>query len=456
MKNLSVKFKITLWYTVFMTLLIFAVIWLLFSVGSSRVLSDARFRLQSVVLSSYEEITYAEGILDMGNAFVSPAEGIYLSAYDDAGNLLFGTSPLSYEDASVLIMDEFQQLKNNDAGTSWYLYDYCQYLEGYGNLWVRGVVSQTQTDTALRTLVRLSLILLPFFVLCVAGGGYYITRRALAPLAGMTDTALRITKGNDLSERIRLGEGQDEVHKLAHTFDQMMDKLQVSFENEKQFTSDVSHELRTPVTVILSECEYACREDLNAQEARSCLDIIHAQARKMSGLIAQLLMLARADSGKHQLQLELLNLSELAGIVAEEQKSLAVSENITLDTQIQPDIMIQADETMMMRLLMNLLSNSIAYGRRNGHILLSLSADETTVTISVTDDGIGISADQLEHIWKRFYQADPSRSSSKTGAGLGLPMVKWIAQVHGGTVSVTSTPDEGSCFSVFLPKKENF
>lgn len=454
MKNLSVKFKITLWYTVFMTLLIIAVIWLLFSVGSSRVLSDVKFRLQNTVLESYSEIEYEDGILEIGDDFISLSEGTYLSAYDENGNLIYGNNPLSYEDSSLLVMDEIQQLKSDSSGNSWYVYDYCRSIEGYGNLWVRGVVSQTQTDAALRTLIQLSLIILPFFVLLIAGGGYSIIRRTLAPLAGMTETAYHISEGTDLSERIRLGPGEDEVHRLAHTFDRMMDKLQASFENEKQFTSDVSHELRTPVTVILSECEYADRSDLSLEEARSSLGVIQLQARKMSNLIAQLLTLARADSGRQKLHLELLNFSELAEIIAEEQKSLAAAEGITLDTHIQPDIYFRADETMMMRLLINLISNSITYGRKDGHTMLALSSDNTAITVSVSDDGIGIHPGQLDKIWKRFYQADPARGSNKNGAGLGLPMVKWIAEAHGGTITVTSTPGEGSCFTIHFPKNE--
>lgn len=451
MKNLSVKFKITLWYTIFMTLLIFAVIWLLFSVGSSRVLSDSKFLLQNTVLQGYKEIEYRNGILDISDAFDSLTEGIYLSAYDSSGNLIYGAMPLPYEDASLLIMDEVQQLKTDDTGSFWYIYDYCEYIEGYGNLWIRGVASQSQTDAALRTMVHLSLIFLPFFVVCIAGGGYYITHRTLAPLAGITETAHRISQGTDLSERIRLETGGDEVHRLAHTFDQMMDKLQISFENEKQFTSDVSHELRTPVTVILSECEYADRPDLSLEEARGCLGVIQLQAGKMSKLISQLLTLARADSGRQQLNLELLNLSELAQIVAEEQKPVAAIRDITLNTMIQPDILFRADETMMMRLFINLIANSITYGKNGGYILFALSSDTSKITVEVTDNGIGISADKLDKIWKRFYQADPARSGGKSGAGLGLPMVKWIAEAHGGSISVTSVPDEGSCFSVTLP-----
>ena len=194
----------------------------------------------------------------------------------------------------------------------------------------RSSSSSTQTFAAIHILVWLALIFLAFFFLCIAAGGYLIIRKTLAPLADMTETARQISEGNDLSRRIRVGEGKDEVHKMAHTFDRMMDKLQASFETEKQFTSDVSHELRTPVAVILSQCEYASREDTTPEETRGCIRAITNQARKMSNLISQLLTLARADSGKQQLHPEILNLSELAEIITEEQRSLAAARNITL------------------------------------------------------------------------------------------------------------------------------
>lgn len=299
MKNMSIKLKITLWYTLFMTLLVVGILWLLLFITNSRLLSNARLRLKDTVTRSFHEIDYEDGVLEFDNDINFLGEGIYISVYDAHGKLLYGRIPSLFNGAPVLVMDEIQQV---DSGqTLWYVYDYCQKIESYGNLWVRGIASQTQTDAALQIVVNLALVFLPFFVLCIAAGGYFIIRRTLSPLADMTETAQKISSGNDLSRRIRLGAGNDEVHKMAHTFDKMMDKLEDSFENEKQFTSDVSHELRTPVTVILSQCEYALQEDTPAQEIKDCIRSIAAQARKMSNLISQLLTLARADKGTQKL-----------------------------------------------------------------------------------------------------------------------------------------------------------
>ena len=446
MKNLSIKLKITLWYTAFMALLIILTLIVLFSISSVRVLSDARTRLKNTVLQAFSEIEYEDGLLTFDDDINYLEEGVYISVYDTQGYLLYGRTPAGFSGASTLIMDQMQQIGSGQD--FWYVYDYCQPVDGYGNLWIRGVASQTRSDSILRIITNAALILLPFFVALIALGGYLITAKALRPLSGMTETAQAISEGNDLTRRIRLGGGRDEVHVLAHTFDQMMERLQSTFEREKQFTSDVSHELRTPVAVILSQCEYASQEGTPPEELRGSIGVIGNQARKMSALISQLLTLARADSGKQKLQYELVNLSELAEIIVEEQGISAEEKGITLETDIQPEILLRTDETMMMRLFINLISNSITYGKPGGHTLVTLSADETEITGSVQDDGIGIPADKLDKIWQRFYQVDPARTSgSGSGSGLGLPMVKWIVQAHGGRIEVSSRLGEGSCFT---------
>ena len=446
MRNLSIKLKITLWYTAFMALLIILTLIVLFSISSVQVLSDARARLRNTVLQAFSEIDYEDGLLTFDDDINYLEEGVYISVYDAQGYLLYGRTPTGFSGASTLIMDQMQQVGSGQD--FWYVYDYCQSVDGYGNLWIRGVASHSRSDSILRIITNAALILLPFFVALIALGGYLITAKALRPLSAMTETARAISEGNDLTRRIRLGSGRDEVHVLAHTFDQMMERLQSSFETEKQFTSDVSHELRTPVAVILSQCEYASQEGTPSEELRGSIGVIGAQARKMSALISQLLTLARADSGKQKLQYELVNLSELAEIIVEEQNIAAEEKGITLLTDIQPEILLRADETMMMRLFINLISNSITYGKPDGHTLVTLSANEAEITGSVQDDGIGIPADKLDKIWQRFYQVDPARTSgSSSGSGLGLSMVKWIVQAHGGRIEVSSRLGEGSCFT---------
>jgi len=452
MKKLSIKIKITLWYTVFMLLMVVLTLSLLLLVSNTQVLSSAENRLKKTVVRSFREIRYNAGSLTFMNDWntLGIEEGIYLSVYDTYGNFIYGRLPSYYTGTASLIMDTLQQ--EYDFYTQWYVYDYCTEIEGYGSLWVRGITSQTTTERTMVTLLRFSLVIFPFFLLCILIGGYLIIRRSLAPLDKVTATASAISQGNDLSRRIQLKNGDDEVHRLAHTFDHMMDRLQDVFEREKQFTSDVSHELRTPTAVILSQCEYALLEDSTLEEQSKSLETIQRQGKKMSRLISQLLTLSRADSGRLTIQPEEINLSQLAEIICEEQAEMAAAKNITIQQNIQPDLYLFADETMMMRFFINLINNAITYGKENGHIRLTLSNKNGLIEGSIEDDGIGIPKEHLENIWKRFYQVDSSRSSiNSQGAGLGLPMVKWIAEAHGGQIRVESEYGIGTAFFFSFP-----
>ena len=462
---MTIRKKITLWYTAFMALFVVLALCLLFVIASGRILSDTRTRLKDTVLKSFAEIEYDDGVLTFDDDINYLGAGIYLSVYNADGALIYGRIPSSFSGASVLTMDRIQQVPF--SGGVWYVYDFCQDIPGYGNLWVRGILSWSGMDDSLRTLLLFSLVLFPFFVLCTALGGYSIIRRALRPLSSMSETARQISRGDNLTRRIQLPPGADEVHSLARTFDQMMDRLQASFEQEKQFTSDVSHELRTPVAVILSQCEYASQNDVSEAERMEALSSIRSQAQRMSGLLSGLLTLARADQKRLPLHPERILLNDLAAIVCEEQQEFADAKKIRLHLQADSDLWMDADESMMIRLLINLISNSIRYGKEGGNVWIRLRLEENSILGSVEDDGIGIPEDQLDLIWNRFYQVDPSRSAKadasgssagpagEGGYGLGLSMVRWIVDAHGGTISVASRPGEGTEFSFRFPRIPN-
>ena len=452
MKNLSIKMKITLWYTVFMTILILLVLSLLIFISNYRIVSNTKNQLIKNVTQSVENIELDDGYLEFDNDFNPYAKGVYLSVYDAEGNLLYGRIPPDF-DHTFLFLQNADVRKFTFNQNMWYVYDHFDFVSGYGNIWIRGISSLSQQDAVTNTIIKLSLIILPIFVLCVAIGGYSITKKTLLPLIKMTETAKHISLGNHLTSRIKLGKGNDEVHHLASTFDHMMDQLEDAFENEKRFTADVSHELRTPVAVILTQCEYCLKEDTSKQEMREGLSVILDQSKKMSNLISQLLTLARTDHIQQKLEFETVNLSELAKIIVEEQSYIASEKNITLKTDITPNILIKADETMMMRLFINLISNSITYGKYGGETIVTLKTTGKKIIGSVSDNGIGIEENQLDKIWKRFYQVDPSRTKGKeSGAGLGLPMVKWIVESHGGKISVESKINVGSTFTFEFKK----
>ena len=230
----------------------------------------------------------------------------------------------------------------------------------------------------------------------------------------------------------------------------MLTRLEASFQAEKQFSNDASHELRTPISVIMAQCEYALRKASTLEEAQTALEVILAQSKNMSALVSQLLTLARADQGTAQLEFETINISEITDMVALEQAELAARKNISIQRDIQPDIFACVDETLFMRIFINLISNGIKYGKEGGFIRVILKRDKDRAVSQIIDDGIGIPPQDLPKIWDRFYQVNPSRSSG-SGAGLGLSMVKWIVSAHGGTIKVDSILGKGTRFTISLP-----
>ena len=230
----------------------------------------------------------------------------------------------------------------------------------------------------------------------------------------------------------------------------MFDRLQTSFENEVQFTSDVSHELRTPITVIQTQAEYGKSYINSLGEAKESFRIIEKEGQKMSKLVSQLLILARMERGKQKLNLENINLSELLQMTIETQISAAEDKNMKFITKIVPELYAKIDEMMIMRVFTNLISNAISYGKQNGTITIELflGKDENKVISKISDDGIGIPEDELDKIWLRFYQVDPSKSGDNSG--LGLSMVKKIVELHNGEIFVESEFGAGTTFTVIL------
>ena len=302
------------------------------------------------------------------------------------------------------------------------------------------------------------MILLPLMVLVTAFLGYRFTRRTLLPVRQITDTVRQIRADADMSRRIGLPrsnklskKNRDEIYDLAETFDEMLEQLEKVFQREKQFTSDVSHELRTPVSVIMAQCEACLADDTLSETHREQLLLIYEKTKKISEMISQLLMLSRADQGRQPLHREYLNISELTEIVAEDQQLLAASseKEIKIIKNIEPDIIAPVDETFYIRMVVNLISNAVTYSKESGTVKVYLSKAEHEVIGIIQDDGIGIPADDLPHIWERFYQVSQSRSENHSG--LGLSMVQWIVKAHNGWIKAESTLGEGSKFTFGLP-----
>lgn len=447
MKRLSLKTRLALFYTGLMTLVLGLVLGVLFSVSSQEILTGVQNTLEERVSSSIEDVEFRQGRLEFDSELLSLENGVYLSVYQPGDfSLLYGRLPYGFAYDLAFSDGELRTVSAGEA--EYYVLDLEFPVEGYGDLVLRGVVSLSDAEQDFRFTLRLALFLFPLLIALTALCGYLLSRRALGPVAKITQTVRNIQRERDLSKRVRLGEGRDEIYTLAQTFDSLLDQLEASFQREKQFTSDVAHELRTPLAVALMQGEALLARQELSPEARKEVELMCRKLRSMSEMASQLL-LSRADQGRERLTLETLDLSELSQLEAEEFAEVASRRQIALEADIQPGVSVVADQTLLLRLWGNLLQNAVTYGKEGGHIWMKLTVEESWAVLRVRDDGIGISPEQLPKIWDRFFQADPSRSGDSSG--LGLSMVQWIAAAHGGRASAESKLGEGSVFTVRLP-----
>jgi len=443
MKRLSIQLRVTLWFAAGMLLLAAVAMTAVLPISETVRKGAARQRLFDLVEHNAGKVEFEFGVLDIDEDFIEYSDGVYLTAYAEDRALLAGALP-----PGLVLVAPFQNGELREItweNNRYYYYDRLVAHEGLPNIWVRGLVQEEKGGGTAGTLLSVALRALPGLALLAALGGYFMTRRALQPLDQLRRAAQEVSSGEDLNRRIDIGPGQDELHRLADTFNEMLARLEASFETEKQFVSDASHELRTPTAVILAQAEYALSQEDPAEYAEA-LESIGRQAGKMQKLIQSLLLLTRLERGMEEMPQEPVNLSALLAELCDD-FSLALERDITLEAQIVPELFVNGNRELLTRLCMNLLSNAMRYGRCGGHIRVSLEAEESSAVLRVKDDGIGIAPAHLKKIWQRFYQADPARTQ---GSGLGLSMVQNIAKLHGGSVGCTSIEGRGSEFELRL------
>lgn len=461
MKNLSIRVKITAWFSGIMAFIVTVTFGIIFWVSNSVTQKSIQDNLIEIVelnvdeIEFYEEknyrkelhgdqyIEYSDGYLEIDDDFLDQVNGIYSSLYQETGKLLYGENPSVRAGMEIPFSDgTVKKVKWNR--TVYYVYD--RLLSGYGidGLWLRGIVSGNQGTQQLQWLVRLSVIALPALLLLAVIGGCWIAGRALKPIHQITQTAARISQGQDLDKRIHLGSGTDELHQLADVLDNMINRLDKAFKLEQQFTSDASHELRTPMSVIMAQCEYMLENTRTSEEYKAALKVIQRQGRKMSKLIEDMLCVARLEQNKDSYPRERVDFSTLVQDICMDM-ALLKSKNIVLGWEIEPGIFLMGNAMLLTRMVTNLISNGYRYGKQDGRISIRLRYDNG-IQLSVEDNGIGIPDEQKDRIFGRFYRVEAARFTE--GTGLGLAMVKDIAEYHGGTIEVASVVGEGSKFTV--------
>lgn len=453
MKKVSLKFKITLWFTLVLIVMAAVLLSVMTQITESVFLQETEKHLVSSI-EEFERTIFAHYSqkLPIPEKFLYD-NGVQIAIYDYDGNVMLGRDPFGIDKVEFKKTNTPRTVKYNEQ--EYYLLDKEIVVQNNVRAWVRGVASITDKTLAIDFTTNYSMVFILIFTALTGFGGYILLDKALKPVEKIRSTAQVIIESSSLSDRIDVGEGKDELAVLATTFNTMLDKIETTFEKEKQFTSDASHELRTPISVILSQCEYIeeCVDDID--EAKEAVGSIKEQTNKMSKLISELLWIARTDSKKVNLHVERINVSELLQFICEEQEEIH-GPNITLKRAISPNIFANCDTSMFSRLFINLISNAYQYNKENGNILVSLTETDKEMVFVIKDSGIGIPQDSLDKIWDRFYQVDQARTSDGNGSsGLGLSMVKWISDNHHGVLDIQSTLGKGTTIIFTMNKTIN-
>jgi len=295
---------------------------------------------------------------------------------------------------------------------------------------------------------------IPIALLLASVGGYFLARKSLAPVVAMSIQAGRIGAAN-LHERLAVQNGRDEMGHLAQSFNSLLDRLSQSFERQKRFMADASHELRTPVAILRGEAEVALsQQGRPLEEYRESLGILHHEAERLTHIVEDLFTLTRADAGQYPLQPRDFYLDELVGECAHSARTLALAKKICLNFEEASESPIRADESLLRRMILNLLDNAIKYTPEGGRVTVTCRRMGDEYALSIVDTGGGIPADLQPRIFERFFRADKARSRVEHdggGAGLGLSISRWIAEAHHGRLELTSSDSAGSTFTAFLP-----
>lgn len=466
MRKLSICHKITIWFTAALVIVVFFTYLVVLTVSNQIIQKTIRDNLIETVENNVDEIEfytksdlnnsrndvdqyieYGSGFLEIDDDFLDQVNEVYTALYHEDMVLVYGENPITKETYGLEFIDsQIQKIKVD--GTVYYIFDRKMTSAGLEAFWLRGIVSETQGADRMADITRLSLILLPLLVFLAVLGGYIIAKKTLSPIQKISEAASQIGKGGDLKKRIELGDGNDELHQLADNFNEMFQRLDEAFEAERQFTSDASHELRTPMSVITAQCEFSLEEPRSAGEYEKAMRVIQRQSKKMSKLINDMLDFARLEAHAGSYVRKSVDMTELVSSICSDM-ALIRENGITLEYEVEENLQFNGNRELLSRLLMNLISNAYRYGNENGHIHVSLKHEEDEVTLSVSDDGIGIAKEEQSKIFHRFYQIDNSRTG--VGTGLGLSIVYEIAKLHGGQISVESELEKGSTFTLHLP-----
>ncbi|MDQ6788434.1 MAG: ATP-binding protein [Acidobacteriota bacterium] len=299
-------------------------------------------------------------------------------------------------------------------------------------------------------------IVVPLALLLTGSGGYFLARKSLAPVARMSHQAATVSATN-LGARLAVENEKDELGDLAQVFNGLLSRLENSFKQQRRFMTDASHELRTPLAIVRGESEVALsKANRSPEELRESLAVVHDESKRLTRIVEDLFTLARADAGQFKTNFTEIYLDELLADSVRAVRVLAEKRNVLLNLSANEEMLFRGDEQLLRRLFINLLDNAIKYNRDGGQVLISGAKNDGFYRVEITDTGIGISVEEQPKIFERFYRADKARSRAEEetatgGAGLGLSIAKWIAEIHQAKLELAGSSKIGSTFVVVFP-----
>ena len=445
-KPTSIKTRITIWYTTLMFVLVLVVLSLVGGLSYQLSIDSVEKDVILQVTQVRESLSKRQpGVFEIVE---SKEEFKNVSIYGMDGKYLVGQ--YNYDVVNIPF-EEGVPRKESVDGKDYIVYD--ARTPGppgmRGGFWIRGVESVNSTMLLGRSAIVIMLVLIPLILLLTALGGYYITKKAFNPVNNIVKTANDISAQKDISKRIEIAPDskEDELHHLSVTLNKMLDKIENLIKQEKQFTSDASHELRTPISVILAQGEYLldiAKDEKEKELAQTIVD----KSKQISKLVSRLLLLARIDQNRQKFNKEKVDIGVIIDVAIDSMKELASQKEILLFANVPEGTIVDADESLLLSAITNLISNGIKYGNESGYVSVSASKIGDKTEIVVADNGVGISEEHIDKIWTRFYRVDDVRNDEYGSSGLGLSMVKSIIKLHGGEITVKSEIGKGTKFRI--------
>lgn len=476
--RLPIRWRLTLWYTS-LTTLVLVIFSIAIYIGLERRLSDnldQDLRSQAALASA--SVTFGEGVAILASEEEFSDDAV-LKVVTLNGELAYEYRGGGLHDIPVKYVDVSRAATGKATYRTVSMDDQTLRAITVPVQDQRGVIvgallmgmSTARIEDSLSLLKQALLVIGPIAIVLAAGTGYMLAGRALRPVADITKLAGQIS-GNDLHSRLNLDLPNDELGRLASTFDSMLGRIDESFQRQRQFTGDAAHELRTPLSLMRSQIDIALTQADSPAELREALQALDGDVGHMTALVGALLSLARADEGAFSPNREPVDLAELARDVCDQYEPILAGNDLTLTCELTP-APVQADAGMIIQVLVNLVDNAVTSTPAGGTVTIktgvssrqfpvsserdSFALLETgngnlvTALVEVTDTGIGIPSEHLPRIFDRFYRVDSGRARARGGIGLGLAISQAIAQAHGGTLTVASEPGRGSTFTLTLP-----